>query len=121
MEQEILIGSNSDLIVQQLTQELLKLSDMVHIKVVDDFLDIQTLKEGQLVIIDLSVYTSGILDRVEQFKQKFQHIELIAVTYENDTFIDQVLIRRGVDQVTSRDELLNLVSIHLSPNWQTTG
>lgn len=121
MENEILIGSNSDLIVERLERELAKISENLRIEVVRDLSSVQSLRKGQLVIIDLSVYTAGIIDRIEQFKKRFSEIELVAVTYANDQFIDQMLIGRGVDQVTSGKELTSIVSKYLNPQLQTTG
>ncbi|WP_422362018.1 hypothetical protein [Reichenbachiella sp.] len=93
----------------------------LQVRVVDDLSSVHSLMDRQLVIIDLSVYTPGIIDRIEQFKSRFPKIELVAVTYTNDEFIDQMLIKRGVDQVSSRDELPSVVSRHLNPNLLTTG
>jgi len=121
MENEILIGSNSDLIVRRLERELVVLRRDLQVRVVDDLSSIHSLMDRQLVIIDLSVYTTGIIDRIEQFKSRFPKIELVAVTYTNDEFIDQMLIRRGIDQVCSREELPSIVSHHLKPDLQTTG
>lgn len=121
MENEILIGSNSDLIVRRLERELADLRRDLQVRVVDDLSSIHSLMDRQLVIIDLSVYTPGIIDRIEQFKARFPKIELVAVTYTNDEFIDQMLIRRGVGQVSSREELPSIVSRHLKPDLRTTG
>lgn len=121
MIKEILIGSNSDLIVAKLVQELANIDEHLNIKIVEDLSTVETLDERQLVIIDLSVYTNGIIDRVEQFKKRFPTIELVAVTYTNDEFIDLMLIRRGIDQVTCWEELPIIVSRHLNTQLQTTG
>ena len=121
MENEILIGSNSNLIVNRLEQELLQLSSDVKVRIIDDLAQVDQVHDRQLVIIDLSVYTPGIVDRIERFKQRLPQIELVAVTYETDEFIDQMLIRRGVDQVASREELASIVSQYLNPRLQTTG
>lgn len=121
MENEIIVGSNSDLIVQSIRNELLKINETVKVSIVHEFSDIESLKDGQLVIIDLSVYAAGILDRIEKFKQRFPSIELIAVTYTNDDLIDQMLVRRGIDQVTSREDLPALVRQRIQPPLQTTG
>lgn len=121
MENEILIGSNSDLIVRRLEEELAELRDDLQVRVVDDLSSVHSLLDRQLVIIDLSVYTPGIIDRIEKFKNRFPNIELIGVTYTNDEFIDQMLIKRGIDQVSSREDLPAIVSRHLNPNLQTTG
>ncbi|WP_456457962.1 hypothetical protein [Reichenbachiella sp.] len=102
-------------------RELADLRRDLQVRVVDDLSSIHSLMDRQLVIIDLSVYTPGIIDRIEQFKARFPKIELVAVTYTNDEYIDQMLIRRGVDQVSSREELPSIVSRHLKPDLQTTG
>lgn len=121
MENEILIGSNSDLIVQRVGKELRKVSKTVHIRVINDLEDIITLRENQLVIVDLSVYTPGIIDRIQYFKRRFPEIELVAVTYTNDDMIDQMLVQRGIDQVASTEELPGIVRRHLDTRFKTTG
>ncbi|MEO9964954.1 MAG: hypothetical protein ABJF11_04150 [Reichenbachiella sp.] len=121
MENEILIGSNSDLIVQSITRELQEISSTVYIRIIGDLDDVTSLHDGQLVIVDLSVYTPGIIDRIEVFKRKFPFIELIAVTYTNDELIDQMLVQRGIDQVASKEELPGMVKQYLFPRLQSIG
>ncbi|SMD32666.1 hypothetical protein SAMN04488029_1016 [Reichenbachiella faecimaris] len=119
MEKEILIGSNSDLIVEKIGRELKSVHKHLQISIVKDLTKVKTLVDGQIVIIDLSVYTAGIIDRIEQFKHRFPKIELIAVTYTDDDLIDQMLILRGIDQVTSREELPMIVSKYVCPQLHT--
>ncbi|WP_420579954.1 hypothetical protein [Reichenbachiella sp.] len=102
-------------------QELAELRSNLQVRVVDDLSSVHSLMDRQLVIIDLSVYSPGIIDRIEKFKTRFPKIELVAVTYSNDEFIDQMLIKRGIDQVCSREDLSDIVARHLAPNLQTTG
>lgn len=115
MEKEILIGSNSDLIVDQIDRQLKAVYSDLQISIVKDLSTIESLADGQMVIIDLSVYTTGMIDRIEQFKLRFPNIELIAVTYTDDELIDQMLVRKGVDQVANRDELPYVVSKYVNP------
>ncbi|MEO9802929.1 MAG: hypothetical protein ABJF04_06765 [Reichenbachiella sp.] len=121
MENEILIGSNSDLIIKRIGKELKKISETLHVRVINELEDIITLRENQLVIVDLSVYTPGIIDRIQYFKRRFPEIELIAVTYTNDEMIDQMLVQRGIDQVASTEELPGIVRRHLATYFKTTG
>lgn len=121
MENEILIGSNSDLIIQSIFNELERISEVVHIRIIGDLDDVTSVQDGQLVIIDLSVYAPGIIDRIEKFKCRYPNTELIAVTYTNDELIDQMLVKRGIDQVASRDELPDLVRNYIRPQLKTTG
>lgn len=113
MENEVLIGSNSDIILEKIAHDIRKVDEAVIIRVVDDMEAIESLPERQLVIIDLSVYSLGIIDRIERFKNKFPTIELIVITYTNDDCIDQMLITKGVDQVASKGELPQIVENYL--------
>lgn len=112
MENEVLIGSNSDIIIEKIANDIRQLDEAVIIRVVDDMEGIESLGENQLVIVDLSVYSSGIIDRIERFKKKFPAIELIAITYTGDDCIDQMLITKGVDQVASKGELTQIVETY---------
>lgn len=114
MEREILIGSNSDLVVEQMQRQLKAIFSDLQIGIISDFSAIESLSDRQMVIIDLSVYTSGIIDRIQQFKSRFPRIELIAITHADDMLIDQLLVWKGIDQVASREELPCLVSKHLN-------
>ncbi|MEP2025716.1 MAG: hypothetical protein ABJH98_04020 [Reichenbachiella sp.] len=114
MKKEIFIGSNSDLIVDQIGKELTSIHREIQIRIVKDLSALPQLADGQLVIIDLSVYTTGIIDRIKNFKKEFPHIELIAVTYTNDEQIDQMLMHRGFDQVANREELPSIVLKYLN-------
>jgi len=114
MKKEILIGGNSDLIVERIRHELGSVVEGLSVDVLRDFSAINSLAEGQLVIIDVSVYTVGMIERMELFKSKFPEIELIAVTYCNDVWVDRMLLRKGIDQVMSIEELPEIVSRQLS-------
>lgn len=107
---KLLIAGKSDIALKNLEDELKRIDSPIMIKQVDD---LELLKEGggyRFAIIDLSVYTYGVLDRLENYKSRNPLVDVVAMTYSDEVGFDQLLLQKGADVVSGMNDLIMLVS-----------
>jgi hypothetical protein len=119
MEKKILIASNSDITLNALKTQLKTLEHVFDVKWVSDLTEVTDVNEYTMTVVDLSIYAVGILDAVAGFKIKHPNAHLIGLTYTNDECIDQLLIGKGIDQVTCSADLYTLLQQNFAQHSAT--
>ena len=104
-----MIASKSDITLKYIETQLDSFTHNLDVEWVGDLTEVSKGEHYNVTIVDMSIYAAGILDKVEVYKLNNPKSHLIALTYTNDECIDQLLIGKGVDQVTSTAELSNVI------------
>ena len=107
---KILLAGKSDIAKSYLENQIKQIDFPFEIIKIDDLELSNAGSEHQVTVIDLMVYTPGILDRIENYSMRNPEICVVAITYTSEVLFDELLLNKGVDLITTRDELGGLMT-----------